>query len=135
MIFFVDDERRRMRSYVEALESENFEVEFEYNVSKAVTFYEQNAREIELFILDVMLPSGDAFNNQQTDDGLRTGICLHDRIRDENPHIPIIIFTNINIDELSNVKSKRTKVLNKEYQLPFDLVEEVKKMLLEEVRK
>jgi CheY-like chemotaxis protein len=135
MIFFIDDERRRMRSYVQALESENFTVKFESDVSKAVTFYDQNACEIELLILDIMLPFGSAFTSQETDDGLRTGLCLHERIRDKDPCIPIIIFTNINADELSNVKSDKTKILNKEYKLPFDLVEDVKRMLAEEAKK
>jgi DNA-binding response OmpR family regulator len=74
MILFVDDERRRMQSYVEELRFSGYDVEFKSDVDDALIFFNENHEKLELLILDVMMPTGNSFDNQQADNGLRTGI-------------------------------------------------------------
>jgi CheY-like chemotaxis protein len=130
MILFIDDERRRMKSYVEALELYNYPVIFEPDVAEAIVFFENNDEYIKLVILDVMMPTSDIFDDRCAEDGLRTGICFHDKIRQYDRNIPVIIFTNFRKDELSSiVEHHNTCILYKNEILPFDLVNTVDKLI------
>jgi CheY-like chemotaxis protein len=133
MIVFIDDERRRMSSYVEELELElNQEIHFETDVDSAIDFVNTKLTEINLIFLDMMMPPGKTFqNNSETEYGLRTGLLLYNRIRAQNNSIPIVIFTNtsgLNLpEEIKN--DKQCRCLQKEDYLPWELVEEVKELL------
>jgi CheY-like chemotaxis protein len=81
MILFVDDETRRMKSYVQELQLLDYDVNFESNIDDALIFFESNHKQIELVVLDVMMPTGNSFSEDRSDYGLRTGICFHERIR------------------------------------------------------
>lgn len=96
MILFIDDEERRMKSYVQELEFSNYNVEFKPDVDSALECLENPKEEIELIILDIMMPTGKKFfNNSQAEKGLRSGICLYQEIRKQKPMLPIVIFTNV----------------------------------------
>jgi CheY-like chemotaxis protein len=132
MILFVDDERRRMQSYVEELKLSGYEVEFKSDVDDALIFFEENKEKLDLLILDVMMPTGNSFNNQYADDGLRTGICFHEKVRHQNQSIPIIIFTNTPVNESFDTESGKTFVFQKDMLLPFDLTNKVNHILKKE---
>jgi CheY-like chemotaxis protein len=125
MILFVDDERRRMRSYVEAIELSHYQVKFESDVDDALEFFEKNCDRLKLLILDVMMPTGNSFDDEQTNDGLRTGICFYQKVRKLNPDIPVIVFTNFRNNELTNIESEKTSVFHKDVILPFELANKV----------
>jgi CheY-like chemotaxis protein len=129
MILFVDDERRRMRSYVEAIELSHYQVKFESDVDDALDFFEKNCGQLKLLILDVMMPTGNSFDDEQTNDGLRTGICFYRKVRQLNPNIPVIIFTNFRNNELTNIESEKTSVFRKDGILPFELASNVDRIL------
>ncbi len=129
MILFVDDERRRMRSYVEAIELSHYQVKFESDVDDALNFFEKNCDQLKLLILDVMMPTGNSFDDEQTNDGLRTGICFYQKVRQLNRNIPVIIFTNFRNNELTNIESEKTLVFHKDGVLPFELASNVDRIL------
>ncbi len=129
MILFVDDERRRMSSYVEAIELSNHQVIFESNVDDALGFFEKNCEQLKLLILDVMMPIGNSFDDERADNGLRTGICFYQKVRKLNPSIPVIIFTNFRNNELTNIQSEKTSVFHKDGILPFELASNVDRIL------
>lgn len=133
MILFVDDEKRRMKSYVEELENSGYEVEFESDVDSALKNFKNNKDKIDLVILDIMMPAGDSFNNTQTENGLKTGICLYQEIRKQKEIIPIIILTNIIISgdkHLQDIESNEmTFFCAKDSFVPKELVKHIEILL------
>ncbi|MEH2254723.1 response regulator [Nostoc sp.] len=131
MILFVDDERRRMDSYVQDLVLSGHEVEFKSDVDSALKFFVDNQTQIKLLILDIMMPTGNSFDEDQTHYGLRTGIAFYQKIREQNPSLPTIIFTNVSDENLAEEISRDSSVLfcQKDNFLPFELEKEVRKIL------
>lgn len=131
MILFVDDEKREMHSYVTELYFSGYEVSFENNVDDALTFVAANLNRIDLLILDIMMPPGSSFKDVDTEDGLRTGVRFYERIRENAPNLPVMIFTNVS-DECVAERFRREakcRFLQKKNYLPYQLVEKVKEML------
>jgi CheY-like chemotaxis protein len=128
MILFVDDEERRMESYIEELRRSNFLVQYEKDVGKALDFFRINYNELELLILDVMMPIGDIFEDVDTNYGLITGIKFYDRVRQDSPNVPIVIFTNMVEDNIQEKiqNDEKVQILHKEEYLPLDFVKQVK---------
>ncbi len=131
MVLFVDDEKREMDSYVQELELSKYKVVFKKDVDEALEFFEKNLTEIDLVILDIMMPPGRSFAQNDTQMGLRTGIAFYKKIRDKAPELPLLIFTNVSDEKVSEWfrKEKKCRFLRKEDYLPFELVDEVKKVL------
>lgn len=99
MILFIDDEINRVDSYKLDLElSCGYEVYLESRINVALDFFYKNKEKIELIILDIMMSSKDKFTNENTEDGLRTGMVIFNTIKNEFPEFPIIIFTNVRND-------------------------------------
>lgn len=146
MILYIDDEPRYIESFVQELGYEFGEdnIIFEPNTDKALDFFINNSQEIKVIILDNMMPTGKAFKDKPTKEGILTGIFFYERIRISQPDLPIIIFTNtskeyicsdlddetyrifrqIEIDE--NIK--KALFLQKENYFPFELVEKIKEL-------
>lgn len=55
---------------------------------------EKNPR-FDLVILDVMMPPGRAFGKEETEDGLRTGVCLAKQIHEKYPGLVIVFLSNV----------------------------------------
>lgn len=131
MILVVDDEQHEIDSYILELRLSGFEVESEKGVDAALARYEQEAPAIELIILDIMMAPGAAFQDVDTQDGLRTGISLFEALRARNPHIPLLILTNVSDDRVAERFRREAECwfLRKEDYLPFELAEEVQRIL------
>ena len=94
-LLFVDDEKRRMDSYFQELKFKH-DVIFKRDVDEALKHLEKHGKELEGVILDIMMPPGEAFENEpRADYGYRSGILFFERIRSDYPHLPVIIFTNV----------------------------------------
>lgn len=78
-----------------------------------------------------MMPLGKVFKNVDTECGLRTGIRFYERIREQHPTLAIIVFTNVSDEAVAEKirKNPKSLFLQKENFLPFELAEEVKKVL------
>lgn len=127
-ILFVDDEERRMRPYVDVL-GERHHVVFVADVDRAVKLIGDLQVEFDLVVLDISLPTGEAFEKADTDGGARTGLVLFDTIRSSRPAIGVVVFTNVpdeRIVELFRLKS-RCRFVRKSSVDPFrfaELIEE-----------
>lgn len=95
MIFAVDDELHRIKSYIEDLSMSGFSVESESQIDAAWGFIVENGAQIELCILDVMMPPGTCLEGRATNDGTRTGMAFFELLRASNPLMPIVILTNV----------------------------------------
>ena len=99
-------------------------------------WFEENGDKAELLILDIMMPCGQAFNAEETEQGLKTGVLFYERVRKTNDQLPIVILTN-NLDEAVRrvfEQDPYCRFFRKEDLLPFELAEEVKDFLQPESR-
>jgi two-component system C4-dicarboxylate transport response regulator DctD len=131
MIVMVDDEMRWMDSYKRELELSGYQVSFHRNVDGALTFLQQSAEQVDILILDIMMPAGSAFEDENTDSGLRTGMFFFERVREIAPDLPVMILTNVSDERQAERfdREKKCRFLRKEDYRPFELVEEVRDML------
>jgi len=131
MILLVDDEKREMDSYAMELELSGYEVSFQKDVDDASRFFKENVDQIDLLILDIMMPPGSSFKDVDTQLGLRTGIRFYEKIRETAPNLPVIIFTNVSDEHVAERfrRESQCSFLRKEDYFPFEFAEEVKKVL------
>src|SRR5882762_3523780 len=94
-IMFIDDERRRMRVYIEELQDAKHEVLLQDNVDEALEILRKATECFDLIVLDVSMPSGKEYKFEDTNGGSRTGLVLYDTIRHLQPDLKIIVFTNV----------------------------------------
>lgn len=134
MILLVDDEPRKMDSYILELKFSGYEVEFKQDVDSAFKYIHKNASKLDLIVLDILMPPGEITKNMDTNDGLRTGVCFLELIRKELSVVPIFIFTNTYINDDPKFdkiikEDKNIKLLYKTDNLPFELAEKVQNIL------
>jgi CheY-like chemotaxis protein len=129
MILFIDDDIRYIKSYIEELRYCGYEVVHQNSVDKAIDFVLDRMEDIDLLLLDIMMPPGKLFENQDTFYGLRTGLLFLKEIKKMslNHVFPIMIFTNVSANNLPN--ETRGLVLRKEEYSPSDLVKIIQKTL------
>lgn len=131
MILFVDDDKRRMESIVEALEMSGYEVCFQENVDAALQYWERNKTQIRLLILDIMMSPGRNFSLEETGNGLRTGVSFYLKIRLQAPALRIVILSNVTDPRVIEKfgKDDYCEYWQKKDHLPFDIVNKVKSIL------
>lgn len=132
-ILFVDDEKRWVDSYLAALKDDGFDVQYESTVDCALQFVIDNRNDISLLILDTMMPHGKSFSANEAQRGLRTGLRLYERMREEIPdfHIPVIFLTNVSDDEVKQSVDQQanSSLVRKSECFPHELVEKVRSLL------
>jgi DNA-binding response OmpR family regulator len=131
MILFVDDELRYVDSYAEELKMEGFELSPHESVDSAVRFFDQSRDQVELLILDIMMPPGTVFKDVDTEGGLRTGLAFYRHVRERAAKLPVFILTNVSdpaVDERFQGEDN-CWFFRKDQCLPFELAEHVKKLL------
>jgi CheY-like chemotaxis protein len=133
MILFVDDEKRVLDSYLQELQMSGLEVSYVSSIDEGLRILEKDRADVELIILDVMMPWGEAFDEEETEQGLRTGLRFYERVRKNNKELPIMIYTNAVEDDLRKKfeQDSKCRFYQKEDLLPFELAETVKEILQE----
>ena len=121
-----------MDSYVKELDLSGYQVVFIADVDAALEFFEENRNLIDLLILDIMMPPGSSFKDEDTQLGLRTEVHFYERIRRVTSDLPIIILTNVSDERVAERFAAENKCwfLRKEDFFPFQLVAEVAKVLV-----
>ena len=135
MILFIDDEGRLMDSHRQHLEFKladyNKKLVYFSEVDAAMDFFAGHKNELELVILDVMMPPGHSFD-KDSNHGLKTGYLIFKKFREVLPDLPILFYTNSADEALAKKEQedKHLKYLSKiNYSLLDDLWVEVKAML------
>lgn len=131
MILFVDDEKLQMEGFVIELELSGYEVEFKRYVDEAWDCLVSNRQAVDLLILDIMLPAGKKFNNEENHKGLRTGVWFFDEVRAHFADLPVIIFTNVSDLRVAKKfeKEENCKFFSKPNLSEEQLVVEIKSLL------
>ena len=126
MILLIDDDIFGMKPYRLALESAGFEVASAEDPDVALSALREHAEDLELIVLDVMMPSGQALKDEDVEQGLRTGRVLLSRIREEHADCPVIVLSITSVDDFG---VKDVEFLHKADTLPSELVEIVKETI------
>lgn len=131
MIMMVDDEDRRMDIYRLELADVGYRVELFKNVDAALQTLEARLTEVQLLVLDVMMPPGITFKDADTLDGLRTGERFFEHVRKLSAELSVIFFTNVSDPNLiKNYKrAYHCKILRKEDYQPYEFAEEVARII------
>jgi len=135
MILFIDDEARLMDSHrqhlVFKLDEHQKELKYFSEVDPAMEFFDAYKDELELAILDVMMPPGHSFD-KDSNHGLKTGYLIYRKFRAASPFLPMLFYTNSADEALANKarEDQHLKYLSKvNYPLLDDLWTEVRKAL------
>lgn len=67
----------------------------------------------DIYVVDVMIPAGDRYKNEETHDGLITGLYLAREIRQRFPLVPIILWSGTNLDTVRLLAIHMEKRLTK----------------------
>lgn len=81
MIIFIDDEPDYIEPYTDAFVISGFKVKTIDNVDHAWKEINQNIKELDAVVLDIMMPSGRLFGGKDTKSGLRTGLHFLDLMK------------------------------------------------------
>lgn len=127
MILFIDDEERRLDSYVMELRISGYSVNFFKEVDKAFEFFQDHHDAVKLLILDIMMPPRGIFLDEDTDSGLRTGIRFMEKVRTISTAVPILFFSNVIDASVREQLSKRRNCwfVAKDTCYPSDLVDKI----------
>jgi CheY-like chemotaxis protein len=132
-IMFIDDERRRQHLYVEELEENGHEVDFQESVDPALAILCNPANHFDLVVLDISMPPGDSFAFEDTLGGSQTGLPFYDRIRKERPGQKVVALTNVldaRVSEhLGREDPKLCKLVRKPDTLPFQFAQMVEEFV------
>lgn len=129
MILFVDDEERRVGVYVEELTISGFEVVHIQSPDEAWDYIDAHYGMLDLAILDLMMPHGPRFKHLDTDDGLRTGVRLYERIRQLSPDLPVVFLSNVFEEEARLRRDPASYYLMKRDYLPHEFASEVREIM------
>lgn len=118
-VLLIDDQPGAMRYYIKALKGSGFDVVVVSSADKAWDFFGEPHPEVNVVILDIMMPEGSHVEDPHN--GLGTGIFLHRRIvSQEAVHavrkrpLPIAVLTNLRREDiLEEVRGLST-------QTPYD---------------
>lgn len=130
-IFFVDDDIKRISSYIDFLKQSSYDVILETDSSKVVLKFREKLQEIDLIILDMMMPAEEQLKDE-TNYGRRTGLHLLKEIRKLSTDVPIMILTVVRDPSLREETAKygASPYLEKPI-MPSKLEEEIEKKLAE----
>jgi len=131
MILFIDDEPRRVKPYIEELKLSGYQVEFKDNVDDALIFWEERKQDLELIVLDIMMPTGDncdASAPKEAECGLETGIYFYNKYL-KSQGVPVILFTHSVDAKIPDNEDNHVYLLKKLDYLPYEFVQKVEAIL------
>ena len=92
-VLLIDEDEYPLIFYKQQLVEEGFNVIQCFSVDCALQAVANTNPDI--IILDCMMPAGDQYRDEDTQEGLRTGVLLYRDLRKICPDTPIIVLTNV----------------------------------------
>jgi DNA-binding NarL/FixJ family response regulator len=134
-IIFIDDEIECVEVYKEDLEiaaneknSELLNIWTFNKLDEAYKYLEVNGNNIDIVILDIMMPGGANFYKKDLDPmGLKSGFYFYQEVRKQYPNLDIRLFTNVTDSEMERLiqDDPNSKIYYKDVLLPFELTKEI----------
>lgn len=131
MILAIDDEEHYIKSYIDELQLSGFSVVVRSGIDSGAEFIDRNKTDVQLCILDIMIPPGKLFRDQETRLGRRTGFLFYDYIRQRNPILPVVILTNVTAPDVETKFGNERLCwwFRKDQCLPFEFVLQIQTIL------
>jgi CheY-like chemotaxis protein len=76
-----------------------YDVKFITNIDDAFDLLDKR-NDIDLVILDIMMPWGTQLTAERTNGGLLTGVVFYEHLRSKFPAVPVLVFTNRTDEDL-----------------------------------
>lgn len=120
-----------MDLYAKALRLSGFDVTHLDTTGQAFEHFATAREPAALYVLDLMMPPGEAMTLEESRYGLATGIVIYQTLRSKFANVPVIILTSVSnpeilgllpVDELTDVRAKIDL-------MPFELAELIKERL------
>src|ERR1035441_2587614 len=99
-VLIIDDEPIFYRTITKILRGVGHHVSICATPDAALKYLRQRRTEIDLIVLDIMMPSGRSFAEQATLKGRYTGLLLLGAIRAVRPEVPILVTSIIADDQV-----------------------------------
>ena len=125
MIIFIDDEPDFISPYTDAFRFSDFEVKIIDDVDTAWNLIEKNTDEVDVVILDVMMPPGRLFDDHDTKEGLRTGLRFLELMKKLDERIPVVCLTNADTRSFPEINHSNHFVYEKKDIDPWKLVDKM----------
>ncbi len=125
MIIFIDDEPEYITPFTEAFRFSGFQVNVISNVDAAWATIVENLEDVDAVILDIMMPPGRLFEDQDTKEGLRTGLRFLEKMRGLDERIPVICLTNTDTRSLPEISHANHFIYEKKDVNPWQLVDKM----------
>ncbi len=116
MILFIDDERARIRPWVDELREAGLEVEVLASADVARQALDAAEAPPQGVVLDLMIPADGEVPDRDTGYGTRTGLWLLQRFRERHPEVPVVVLTNVDDPGVAEAVAK----LDADYRLKRD---------------
>lgn len=134
MILFVDDEKHYVQNILDELDLLEVKYIFCSGVDTAIDQIETRGSEIDAAVCDVMMPSGQAFTPEETEDNLITGLRFLARIRELGYKRLVLLLTNLEPGRAPDVDNAATnyppcRILRKRELWSFEIAEQIKQDL------
>ncbi len=95
MILIIDDERARIRPWVDELREAGMEVEVLASADVARQALDAADPPPQCVVLDLMIPADGEVPDRDTGYGTRTGLWLLQRYRERHSEVPVVVLTNV----------------------------------------
>jgi two-component system C4-dicarboxylate transport response regulator DctD len=91
-ILIIDDDLKRIRSVIEMLQMEGYEVHHCSTAASALNVIQSDLPGFLLVILELQMPCG-PYSPEESSYGRRTGAVILKSLRDQNKDIPVVVFS------------------------------------------
>ena len=130
-VLMIDDEPLFVEGYRLELELDGYDVRLVTTVDAALDYLATEGRETDCVVLDLMMLPGSRFRLEDTRGGLHTGVPVAKWVRQNHPHIVVIVLTNLADDEAARDLGGDITFLRKPEVLPFELAAQLRQRLAE----
>lgn len=133
-ILVIDDEPEKFASYQEELESAGYSVKVMADPASGLEYFLGAQNDLEVVIVDLMMPPPAMLGSRLTEIGLRTGQVVFERIREENPTMPVVVLTNRSLSRV-DLREDRYLVLREKRETPAFALPKVVERFLSSARR
>ncbi|ESS71676.1 CheY-like receiver [Methyloglobulus morosus KoM1] len=110
MILWLDDDNdSSLMGYLDEIRDNNYLVKRSQTPDEFFNDLNKNYRNVQLIIMDIMIPTGNKITPEESKSGLITGQCVINKIKQDNltTNIPILILTVVERQEANTWATER----------------------------
>src|SRR5580692_7089942 len=125
MILFLDDDVAFLDDYCDELKARGYEGLIVSSTDDAFQIMTTRGDELQVVVVDMMMPPGQIFEDEETQSGTRTGELFYRKLRSIRQDVPVVFFTNRNTEQLDGAfrEDPRCRMFMKEELLPREFAD------------